>query len=239
VSSRPVAIVTGAGSGIGRAIVQRLAGEDYRIALVGRRKDRLAETAASIRDVAVRAPALLEVPGDVGDPEQVRELVKQTVERFSRVDVLVNNAAVCESHPVGATDEALLERTFASNFFGPALLVARLWPLFLRQHGGCVINVSSVATVDPLPGLGVYAATKAALESLTRSVAGEGQAHGVRAFSLVLGAVETEMLRSVLSAEQFPPDRTLDPSDVAEIVLECAAGKHDARSGQTIEIPNP
>jgi NAD(P)-dependent dehydrogenase (short-subunit alcohol dehydrogenase family) len=217
VSSRPVAIVTGAGSGIGRAIVQRLAGEDYRIALVGRRKDRLAEPAASIRDVAVRAPALLEVPGDVGDPEQVRELVKQTVERFSRVDVLVNNAAVCESHPVGATDEALLERTFASNFFGPALLVARLWPLFLRQHGGCVINVSSVATVDPLPGLGVYA----------------------RAFSLVLGAVETEMLRSVLSAEQLPPDRTLDPSDVAEVVLECAAGKHDGRSGQTIEIPNP
>ena len=235
-STRPVAIVTGAGSGIGRAIVQRLAGEDYRVALVGRRGERLAETTASIRDVAVRAPALLEVAADVGEPEQVRDLVKQTVKRFGRVDVLVNNAAVCESHPVGATDETLLERTFAVNVFGPAMLVARLWPLFLRQRGGRVINVSSMATVDPLPGLAVYAASKAALESLTRSVAGEGRAHGIRAFSLLLGAVETEMLRSVVSTDQLPPERTLDPSDVAEVVLECAAGRHDSRIGGVIEV---
>ena len=233
--SAPVAIVTGAGSGIGRATAIALAAKGHRVALVGRRAARLAETAELIRGAG--APDnCMETPADLADPDAIRVVVKSTVGAWGRVDTLVNNAAVCPNHPVGGTNPALLQETFAANFFGAALLVARLWPVFLTQHGGCVVNVSSVSTVDPFPGLSVYAATKAALESLTRSIAIEGRDHGIRAFSLVLGAIETDMLRSIVTEAQYPRSQTLEPQDVAVVVVDCVTGRLDSQSGGVIEV---
>ena len=108
--------------------------------------------------------------------------------------------------------------------------------MFLTQHGGCVVNVSSVSTVDPFPGLSIYAATKAALESLTRSIAIEGRDHGIRAFSLVLGAIETDMLRSIVTEAQYPRSQTLEPQDVAVVVMDCVTGRLDSQSGGVIEV---
>ena len=102
-----------------------------------------------------------------------------------------------------------------------------------------MVNVSSMATVDPYPGLSVYAASKAALESLTRSIAVEGREHGIRSFSVVLGAVETAMLRSVVSEAQLPREKTLEPRDVAEVVMACVEGRHDSRNGGAVPVPSP
>ena len=96
-----------------------------------------------------------------------------------------------------------------------------------------------MATLDPFPGLGVYAAAKAALESLTRSVVGEGGSRGIRAFSVATGAVETPMLRSLFSEKELPPEKALDPAEVAAIVLECIRGERDGEQGGVIRVPSP
>ncbi len=229
-----IAIVTGAGSGIGRAIALKLAPHCHGLVLVGRRAAKLRETAA-----AVRGAEVLVVAADLSNPSQARSVVEQTDKRFGSLDVLVNNAAVLSVAAVGQTTPELLQETFAANVFGPALLVAAAWPIFLRQGSGCVVNISSMATVDPFPGLSVYAASKAALESLTRSIASEAGGAQIRAFSLVVGAVETPMLRSVVTAEDLPRHRTLDPGAVADVVLDCVLGRRVADAGGMIALPSP
>ena len=95
-----------------------------------------------------------------------------------------------------------------------------------------------MATVDPFPGLGVYAASKAALASLTRSLHNEGASHGIRAFSVAPGAVETKMLRQLFSTDQLPTDQTLEPAAVAEVVVGCIRGEREDDRGQTILLPS-
>jgi NAD(P)-dependent dehydrogenase (short-subunit alcohol dehydrogenase family) len=98
------------------------------------------------------------------------------------------------------------------------------------------VNVSSRASADPFPGFFVYAATKAALESLTRSAAKEGAEFGMRAFSVSPGAVETPMLRRLFTPEQLSPDVCLDPEQVAHVVSDCVLGRRDEDSGKVISL---
>lgn len=235
-SAPPVAIVTGAGSGIGRAACVLLAEAGHRLALVGRTETKLAATVEHIGARGGSAPDMLTVPADVSDAAQARSVVEMTMAQWGRVDALVNNAGAAPLRPIDETDEDLLYRTFAINTFAAAHLIAACWPVFRRQRGGRIVNVSSIATVDPFPGFFVYAASKAALESLTRSAAGEGHAIGVRAFSVVPGAVETEMLRAAFSERDLPRDRTLDPIDVARVIRDCVTGGRDEESGGAIRV---
>jgi NAD(P)-dependent dehydrogenase (short-subunit alcohol dehydrogenase family) len=228
----PVAVVTGAGSGIGRAVALALGGEDFRLALVGRNADKLQSTANSL------AEALL-IPADLAEPDAAGRVVDQVLRKWGRVDVLVNNAGAAPLVPIDETTDTLIDETFAINAFAPIRLVVRLWPVFCSRQAGCVVNVSSIAVADPFAGFTAYAASKAAVEALTRSVANEGRAHGIRGFSVAPGAVETQMLRSNFSARQIPPDRTLDPADVARVVVDCILGRREADLGRTIPIPSP
>jgi NAD(P)-dependent dehydrogenase (short-subunit alcohol dehydrogenase family) len=168
-----------------------------------------------------------------------QRIIDQTLQRFGRIDVLVNNAAAAPVAPLEQTEETLLRQTFEVNVFGPALLIARIWPVFVRQRGGCVVNVSSIATVDPFAGLGVYASSKAALESLGRSTHVEGREDNIRAFNIAPGAVETPMLRSAFSTEIIPRERTLDPMNVAAVIADCVLGRRDDQMGKTILLPSP
>ncbi len=238
-SDAPVAIVTGAGTGIGRQAALVLSQAGHRVTLVGRRRELLAETAAVIA-AHEAAPETLLARVDLADGRKTGLVVDPTLEKWGRVDVLVNNAAVCPPMtPIDLATEDMMQQTFAVNTFAPMRLIAALWPVFLRQRGGCVVNVSSMATVDPFPGLAVYAASKAALESLTRSVVNEGRGFRIRAFSIVPGAVEAPMLRGLWSAEELDPSRTLDPRDVAQVIADCVLGKREADVGGSIELVSP
>ena len=197
----PVAIITGAGSGIGRAISRQLARENHRLVLVGRRESMLRETGALIRDDHTTAPEVLIVPSELGNPDQPALLVEQVTDTFGRVDVLVNNAAMGPLAPVEDLDEQALHQTFEVNLFGPMRLISCLWPVFLDQGAGCVVNISSMATVSPFPGLSIYAASKSGLESMTRSIHNEGADQGITASCLAPGAVETSTLCNLISRE--------------------------------------
>ena len=235
-----VAIVTGAGSGIGRAVCVRLAGAGWRLTLVGRKADRLEETVRLLTtDDAGAAERTLIVAADLTEPAAATHVVGATIARWGRIDALVNNAGHASLLPIEAVDEPHLVEAFAVNTLAPARLIAAAWPHWRTQGAGRLVNVSSMATVDPFPGLFAYAGAKAAVESFTRSVMNEGGEHGLRAFSVAPGAVETGMLRGLISADDLPVSMTLDPADVAAVIVDCLEGRRDAEAGTTILVPSP
>lgn len=233
-----VAIVTGAGSGIGRHVALQLAAAGASIALVGRNLPRLHETFESIAAKHGQRRAII-IPADLTDPAAARLIVDRTQRQWGRVDVLVNNAGAGYLVPLHATTEDLLEYTFAVNFHGPVRLIALLWRVFAAQRRGCIVNISSMASIDPFPGLGIYAASKAALDSLTRSIMNEGREIGLRAFSIKPGAVETALLRSVVSKEQLPEHLAHEPAAVASVVVDCICGRREEDIGRCIQLPTP
>lgn len=237
--ARAVTMITGAGSGIGRSACIRLGRAGHRLCLVGRTESKLLETVELMAEQAPQASETLIVPADVSDSQQAASAVDQTLERWGRVDALVNNAAIVHLNAIDQVDEAIWFQTFASNVFGAAYLTARLWPVFVTQRQARVVNVSSMSAHDPFPGLAAYAASKAALESLTRSIMAEGRPHGILAFSVAPGAVETAMLRGLWSEADLPRERTLDPDAVAGLIAECVAGRRDAQAGQTLRLASP
>ena len=234
-----VAIVTGAGTGIGQEISAQLAEADHRVVLVSRSQAHLEGTADLINQRVGSSSDTLIVPADLTEQQQAANVVDRAIEQWGRVDVLVNNAAVAPNVRIEETTVELLSETYSLNTFAPALLVAHLWDVFQRQNSGCVINISSMATIDPFDGLSIYAGSKAALESLTRSIVNEGKEWRIRAFSIAPGAVETSMLRSLISTDELPSDKTLAPADVARVVVACIQGERSDNPGSTIVLPSP
>lgn len=228
----PTALITGASSGIGRETALRLAQLHFALALVargGERLERVGEECAAFgaADILLRSTDMA-VPGDV------EAMVDAALDAFGRVDVLINNAGLAELRPIGSIEFGHLEASFAVNAIGPAVAINRVWPAMVRQGGGRIINVSSIASKDPFPGFFAYAAAKSALNSLTRSIAIEGKAHHIKAFTIAPGAVETPMLRSAFSEEVIPREATLPPAEVAAVIVECARGQRDDANGEVI-----
>ncbi|MDZ4829062.1 MAG: SDR family oxidoreductase [Phycisphaerae bacterium] len=232
--AKRVALVTGAGSGIGRAIALALGVEGYALAFVGRTRAKLDETA-----ILVHSSDAIVLTGDVANAEFAASCVDACVARFGRIDLLVNAAGVAPLAKIEATNEATLTATFGANTFGPAYLIARAWPIFRSQRIGCVVNVSSIGTTDPFPGFFAYAASKSALDSLTRSIAREGKSIGVTAYCVNPGAVETPLLRQNFSERVLPTSRTLAPEAVAAIAVDCAVGRRPGDNGCAIAMVSP
>lgn len=231
--SEPVSIITGAGSGIGRSTAVLLLREGHRIVLVGRRREPLDATAAMLA-----GPSHI-IAADVSAPAAPAAIIEQTLATFGRVDAVVNNAGYAPLKPIDQSTPELIDETFRINAIATAKLIARAWPVFLKQRGGCVVNVSSMATVDPFPGFFAYAAAKASVELMVKSCASEGRTHNIRAFAIAPGAVETPMLRSLFSTDQLPTSKCLAPEHVASVIVDCILGRRDGDNGRTIHMPNP
>jgi NAD(P)-dependent dehydrogenase (short-subunit alcohol dehydrogenase family) len=230
----PVALITGAGSGIGRAIAAGLAPRGWRLALVGRARGTLEETARLCAPAECAA-----IAADVADPEQAMHAVDEAAARFGRIDALVNNAGSAPVLDIAAHTPEVLEEIYAINALAPANLIARAWPLFKRQRRGCIVNLSTMGTVDPFPGFFGYAAAKAAVNLMARSCANEGKEWGITAYAVAPGAVETGMLRANFPESVLPRGKVLAPEAVAAVVIDCLLGKRPADNGGTILVPSP
>lgn len=229
----PVAIVTGAGSGIGRATAQGLAAQGHAVVLVGRREQALHETAESISQANPDAGTLIH-PADVTDPDQVDQLVRTTIERFGRIDVLVNVAGFAKLMQLDSLDAESWRSTVDVNLTGPVYLTGACWAKLCEADKPIIINISSMSTRDPFPGLGLYGVAKAGLNMLTFVTAREGEKAGLRSVAIAPGAVETPMLRDMFSQKQLPPDQALSPEQVAELVIDCVTGRRSFTSGETL-----
>ena len=173
------------------------------------------------------------------DEPSAATLVDDVIARWGRIDNLVNCAGVAPLSPIDRTTDDILRDTFSVNAIGPAHLIIRCWPHFKTQKSGRIVNVSTMGTTDPFAGFFAYAASKSALDSMTRSAAKEGLGIGVKVFGVNLGAVETPMLRSNFSEKVLPHDRTLTPEFVANVISDCLNGTRDADNGRCIPVPSP
>ncbi|MFE9119894.1 SDR family NAD(P)-dependent oxidoreductase [Streptomyces sp. NPDC007172] len=179
-------VVTGAGTGIGRAVARRLLAAGASVTLVGRRAEALREAA----DTEGGERALVH-PADISDEQGARSAAEAAVERFGAVDGLVNNAGLARFAPIEKADLSDLEAMLGVNLFGPVHLIRAALPE-LRARQGAVVNVSSVGGALAMPNRALYGATKAALNSLTRSLARE-LAPLVRVNAILPGPVDTPM----------------------------------------------
>jgi NAD(P)-dependent dehydrogenase (short-subunit alcohol dehydrogenase family) len=182
-------LVTGAGSGIGRAIAQRLLDSGANVVLVGRRETTLAEVADSAGAYPPNGPATLIAVADVGDAGAIDRVVAGALARFGGIDGLVNNAGVARFGPIVDAKPDDLDAMLDAHLRGPVHLIRACLPT-LRERWGCVVNVSSVGGALSMPNRSLYGASKAALNSLTRSLARE-LAPEVRVNAVLPGPVET------------------------------------------------
>jgi NAD(P)-dependent dehydrogenase (short-subunit alcohol dehydrogenase family) len=188
-----VAFVTGATSGIGRAIAQGLAGEGAAVAVNGTDAGRAGEVVQAIRAAGGVAEACL---GSVADAETIGEAIRGAATRFGRLDILVNNAGVLSSAPVLDLAPAELQRIFQVNVFGLVYASQAAARIMVAQGtGGAILNISSLNASTPFRQTAHYSASKAAVSNLTRSMALELGAHRIRVNELCPASVETAMNR--------------------------------------------
>jgi NAD(P)-dependent dehydrogenase (short-subunit alcohol dehydrogenase family) len=227
-----VGVVTGAGRGIGRAVAVELASRGYRLALVSRTQRELEET----RALCGGAAECFGFVCDVADARRVDTLIEDVSAKFGRVDALAHCAGMAVMKPIEQLSieqwRGMLDTNLSSIYF----LCRRLWPIFRRQGGGVVVNVSSYAARDPLAGLGAYGAAKAGVNLLGLALAREGAEIGVRVHTVAPAATETAMLRSILSEQQVPREKTLPPQTVANVIVQCICGDLACTSGEVIYV---
>jgi len=213
-----VAIVTGAGRGIGHAIATAMAREGATVVLAARTRQQLAATAAAIRESGGTA---LAIPTDVTQDAAVEAMVEQAIAELGRVDALVTAAGAASFGPVVSSKPADWDTILAVNLRAVMVCCHAVLPVMIRQRRGTIINVASVAAQRAIPGAAVYTATKAGVVGFSRVLAEELRAEGVRVGVLVPGAVDTPLWDTIPNS----PDRSrmLRPEDVARAAVLMAS----------------
>jgi len=238
-----VALVTGGSRGIGRAVAHELAGRGARVAVTYATNAAAAQgTVAGLPGDGHRAYAV-----DVADPAQVRDLVAAVIDRYGRIDVLVNNAGIYERQPVLETSyeqwQDIWRRTLDTNLLGPAHLIHAVVPHMVAAGGGRIVNVSSRGAFRGEPSHVAYGASKAALNSLTQSMAKALAPHNIVVTAVAPGYVDTDMAAPYLHGPQgdairadSPLGRITTPEEVARLVAFLATPGTESVTGAIVDI---
>lgn len=236
VEAGAVAIVTGGSRGIGRQVAEQLLAAGWNVCVTGRKQDSL-DTAVAEMDAGER---LLAVAGRAQDAEHQRDVVSRLMERWGRIDGLVNNAATSPylGDLVDASAEQV-ERGFATNFIAPWSWIKHVYDAHMREHGGSIVNVASIGGTYPVPRVGVYNVTKAAVIHMTKQM-GLEMAPKVRINAVAPATIKTDFAKAKYEgreqevADQYPLQRLGTPEEVAEAVVMLLEGKLGWMTGQTL-----
>jgi NAD(P)-dependent dehydrogenase (short-subunit alcohol dehydrogenase family) len=241
--SRPVVLITGALTGIGRATAISFAREGAALMVSGRRLEEGQALAAELRSLGVPAEF---VRADVRREDDVRQLVDATVQRFGRLDVAVNNAGT--EGMLGALTEQSADNytaTFDTNVLGVLLSLKHEMRVMLAQGAGSIINLSSIAGQVGIAGASVYVASKHAVEGLTKSAALEGAAVGVRVNAVAPGPVQTDMLDRFVGRDEaaksgflasMPARRAATADEIAQTIVFLGSDRARYLTGQSIAV---
>jgi NAD(P)-dependent dehydrogenase (short-subunit alcohol dehydrogenase family) len=231
-----VAVVTGAARGIGLAIARQFLKAGYRVALLDIDAKTLQAAAAALGDA-------LALECDVSDPKLVRAAVDRTVERYGRIDALVNNAGIAVFKPLLETTYEEWRRVLAVNLDGPFLCTQACAPVMLKNGGGAVVNISSISGLRASTLRVAYGTSKAALDHLTRQQAAELGNLGIRVNAVAPGPVDTAMAKAVHSREiradyhdAIPLNRYGTEDEIAGAVVFLCSDSASYINGQTLAV---
>jgi len=221
-----VVLVTGASRGIGAAVAKRFGAAGAKVAVVYRSGADAAN--AVVKDIAAMGTEALAVAGDIAKTEEAKAIVAKTVERFGRIDVLVNCAGVAEYRPFEKTDLDLFRATFDTNVFGTIAMIQAALP-HMPAPGGRIINFSSALATRPIPASSIYSASKGAISTLSHALAKEFGPRGITVNTIAPGVIETEMTTKILKERgegikaMTPLGRIGQPDDVAGVAVFLAS----------------
>ncbi len=232
-----VVLVTGGSRGIGKAIARVFRDAGAKVMISARKADELVHAAQEI------GPEVAYCAANAGDPEQAEACVKLTIERFGALNVLVNNAATNPyAGPLVEVDLPRFDKTVQVNIRGPLVWTQLAWRYWMAEHGGVVLNVSSIGGLQTSPLIGVYNVTKAALIHMTRQLAAE-LGPKVRVNAIAPGIVKTDFARLLwdegrgdIVAERYPLKRLGCPEDVAWAALYLASDAANWVTGHTLVV---
>lgn len=238
-----VAVITGGGTGIGRASARLLAQHGADVVVASRRVENLERTALDVERVGRKA---LVKRTDVRRPEDCEELLEDTLDAFGRLDILVNNAGGSKAFHIDEWSMEEFDKTMALNFRSVFLLSRGAAQFMIRGGGGAIVNISSIAGSLPLRSLAPYGAAKAAVENLTRAMATEYGHGGIRVNSLAVGFVKSDgFIRSMEAIGRDPDEvgresssigRAGTPEEVAYPVLFLVSRAASFVTGETLTV---
>jgi NAD(P)-dependent dehydrogenase (short-subunit alcohol dehydrogenase family) len=241
--NKSTVLVTGALTGIGRATAFAFAAEGYNVTVSGRRLEAGQQLATELRLKGADAEFLL---ADVTDETQVEALIANTIKRFGRIDVAVNNAgAEGELGPITGQSVENYRATFDTNVLGVLLSLKYELAAMQNQGSGSIINLSSIAGQVGMAGASVYVASKHAVEGLTKAAALEVAAAGIRVNAVAPGPVETAMLERFTGGNadakssmlaMMPAKRGAQPEEIAQTIVFLASDKARYLTGQSIAV---
>lgn len=241
--NHPVVLITGALTGIGRATAVAFAKEGARLVVSGRREEAGQTLAGELRALGAEAEFLR---ADVRFETEVRSLIEQTIARFGRIDMAINNAGI-EGQIAPIVDQSIdnYETTFATNVLGTLLSIKYEMSAMLPQGAGSIVNLSSIAGQVGMAGASVYVASKHAVEGLTKTAALEGAAFGVRVNAVAPGPVATEMFERFVSSNgeakarllsTIPAKRAASTEEIAQTIMFLASDKANYLTGQCLAV---
>lgn len=221
------ALVTGGGTGIGRAIAKRMAKDGANVVIIGRNEETLEESAEQHENITY-------IVADVLKSEDIARVLTEIQEEFGKLDIVVNNAGIAPMTPIEKINLADFDRTFALNVRAVIDVTAQALP-YLKASKGNIVNITSGLVHNPMPGNGVYTASKAAVLSLTRTWAKELAPYGIRVNSVSAGATNTPIYNALgLNEEQkeayqqavskaVPLGRFAEPDEISPVVAFLAS----------------
>ncbi len=226
-----VAIITGGSRGIGRAMALAFAREGAKVAIVGRNKSRCDKT---VGEISKAGGVAISIQADVSREADVARMVKETKDKFQRIDILVNDAAV--NLPYRAIADLTLEEwnwVVGVNLTGTFLCSRAVLPEMMAQRWGKIINMASIGGRHGAAGRAPYRPTKAAVINFTECLAAEVKEHNIDVNAICPGAVETDMLREITSGQM--PKNTMPPEDIAAVAVFLASDESRAVTGTAID----
>jgi 3-oxoacyl-[acyl-carrier protein] reductase len=232
-----VILVAGGSRGIGAAVARRFASLGGEVAICYRNRRDAAD--ALVSDIEITSGVAKAFEGDISRANGVETLVQNVIAHFGRIDVLVNCAAVAPYRPLGTIDEALFREIFDANVLGTVLLTQAVVP-HLPSPGGRIINFSSRLAFSPIPTSSIYAASKAAVITLTQAFSKELGPKGITVNAVAPGVIETDMTTSIIAERgdsiraATPLGRIGQPEDIAGIVTFLASPDAGWITGRTI-----